>query len=40
MKSQFGSTVMATGQLQNVLKHLRRVLAHRRESVASDGELL
>ncbi|HEY7153435.1 MAG TPA: sigma-70 family RNA polymerase sigma factor, partial [Gemmataceae bacterium] len=31
---------MATGQLQNVLKHLRRVLAHRRESVASDGELL
>ncbi len=31
---------MATGQLQNVLKHLRKVLAHRRESGASDGELL
>ncbi len=31
---------MATGQLQNVLKHLRRVLAHRGESGASDGELL
>jgi RNA polymerase sigma factor (sigma-70 family) len=39
-KQSYGNTVMATGPMQNLLKQLRKVLAPRRESGASDAELL